>query len=127
MFEKRLIVLLTFLRYFQNSNLNQALSYHKSLLNHTFYPIAINEKCVSIFHGGGGRIRTHGAHHTTVFKTATLNHSVTPPNQMRNSECRFRNFLFHIPQSALRIYVIFSSPPIYPLSASGIITVPSSC
>jgi hypothetical protein len=33
--------------------------------------------------GGGGRIRTHGTRKgTTVFKTAAIDHSATPPQQL---------------------------------------------
>jgi hypothetical protein len=32
------------------------------------------------FNGEGG-IRTHGAHHTAVFKTAAINHSATSPEK----------------------------------------------
>jgi hypothetical protein len=39
------------------------------------------ERCVSD-NGGGSGIRTHEAHHPTVFKTVTIVRSVIPPVQV---------------------------------------------
>ncbi len=42
-------------------------------------PLAFTSIQLSILVGGGGGIRTPGAIHSAVFKTAALNHSATPP------------------------------------------------
>ena len=42
-------------------------------------PLAFTAIQLSILVGGGGGIRTPGAIHSAVFKTAALNHSATPP------------------------------------------------
>jgi hypothetical protein len=67
------------------------------------------------YYGGGGGIRTHGPHRPTVFKTAPLNHSGTPPrfqSYHRNRAPSRTTSPHRLPQHQTRASINTSKPSI---------------
>gem|GEM_PF-3235752 len=66
-------------------------------------------------YGGGGGIRTHGPHRPTVFKTAPLNHSGTPPRfqSYHRNRAPSRTTSYHrLPQHQTRASINTPKPSI---------------